>query len=106
MGLLEMANIREGCAWVHQREPERATARARDLVRMAVAKAARLQPLTERRFPIRQSALVIGGGIAGIQAALDIADSGRQVYLVERAPSLGGTMAQLNKTYPTMDCAI
>ncbi len=104
--VLEMANVREGCSWVHLREPDRATAKATDLVRMAVAKSRLLEPLTERRFPVRNSAVVIGGGIAGIQAALDIADSGRKVYLVEKSPCLGGTMAQLNKTYPTMDCAI
>ncbi|MEO0079512.1 MAG: FAD-dependent oxidoreductase [candidate division WOR-3 bacterium] len=104
--LMEMVNIREGCSWVHLHEPDRATAKARDLVRMAVAKAVRLEPIAERRFPITQAALVIGGGVAGIQAALDLADSGKKVYLVEKKPSLGGLMAQLNKTYPTMDCAI
>ena len=104
--VLEMANVREGCSWVHLREPGPATAKAEDLVRMAVAKARLLQPLAERKFPVRQAALVIGGGIAGIQAALDIADTGRKVHLVEKSPCLGGTMAQLNKTYPTMDCAI
>ncbi|MEO0081592.1 MAG: FAD-dependent oxidoreductase [candidate division WOR-3 bacterium] len=104
--LLEMVNIREGCSWVHLREPAKATAKAWDLVRMAVAKARLLEPLTERRFPIKQAAMVVGGGIAGIQAALDIADTGRKVYLVEQGPCLGGIMAQLNKTYPTMDCAI
>lgn len=104
--MIEMANIREGCSWVHLREPALATAKACDLVGMAVAKTRLLEPLVERRFPVEQTALVIGGGIAGIQAALDIADSGRKVYLVEREPCLGGTMAQLNKTYPTMDCAI
>ncbi len=104
--LLEMANIREGCSWVHLREPQKATRKACDLVRMAVAKARLLEPLTERKFPVKQAALVVGGGIAGIQAALDIADSGRKVHLVEKEPCLGGTMAQLNKTYPTMDCAI
>jgi len=104
--LMEMVNIREGCSWVHLREPERATTKARDLVRMAVAKARLLEPIAEHRFPVTQAALVIGGGVAGIQAALDLADSGKKVYLVEREPTLGGLMAQLNKTYPTMDCAI
>ncbi len=104
--LLEMANIREGCSWVHLREPEQATRKACDLVRMAVAKARLLKPLTERKFPVKQASMVVGGGIAGIQTALDIADTGRKVYLVEKSPCLGGTMAQLNKTYPTMDCAI
>ncbi len=104
--LLEIANIREGCSWVHSSEPERATKKACDLVRMAVAKSRWLQPLTERRFPIKDAVLVIGGGVAGIQASLDLADAGHQVYLIERQPSLGGLMAQLHKTYPTMDCAI
>ncbi len=104
--LLEIANIREGCSWVHSQEPERATEKAKDLVRIAVAKSRHLKPLTERRFPVKDAVLVIGGGIAGIQASLDLADGGHQVYLVERQPSLGGLMAQLNKTYPTMDCAI
>jgi heterodisulfide reductase subunit A len=104
--VLEMANIREGCSWVHLREPELATSKACDLVRMAVAKARLLEPLAVRKYPVKKAAMVVGGGIAGIQAALDIADTGAKVYLVERSPCLGGTMAQLNKTYPTMDCAI
>jgi len=104
--LLEIANIREGCSWVHSSEPERATKKACDLVHIAVAKARYLQPLTERRFPITDAVLVVGGGVAGIQASLDLADAGHQVYLVEKEPSLGGLMAQLHKTYPTMDCAI
>ena len=104
--LLEIANIREGCSWVHLREPEPATSKARDLVRMAVAKAGLLEPTVESRFPVKRAAMVVGGGIAGIQAALDMADAGIKVYLVERQSYLGGTMAQLNKTYPTMDCAI
>lgn len=104
--LLEIANIREGCSWVHSAESERATRKARDLVRMAVAKVRLLKPLSERHFPIKDAVLVVGGGVAGIQASLDLADAGRQVYLVEKQPSLGGLMAQLFKTYPTMDCAI
>lgn len=104
--LLEIANIREGCSWVHSHEPEQATRKACALVRMAVAKARLLKPLPERRFPLKDAVLVVGGGVAGIQASLDLADAGHQVYLVERSPSLGGLMAQLHKTYPTMDCAI
>ena len=104
--VLEMANIRERCSWVHIREPKQATEKACDLVRMAVAKARLLEPLATRKYPVKKATMVVGGGIAGIQAALDIADSGAKVYLVERGPCLGGTMAQLNKTYPTMDCAI
>jgi heterodisulfide reductase subunit A len=104
--LMEMANIREHVSWVHMRDPELATAKARDSVAMAVARARWLTPQTETRVSVTQAALVIGGGIAGIQAALDLADAGHQVYLVERDPSIGGKMAMLDKTFPTMDCSI
>lgn len=104
--LFEMANIREHCSWVHQYEKEAATLKAMDLVRSAVFRAALLKPQEEPIFPVTQAALVIGGGVAGIQAALDIADGGHQVYLVEKQPSIGGIMAALDKTYPTMDCSI
>lgn len=104
--LLEMANLREQCSWVHQKEPEAATAKANDLVRMAVARARRLQPLEAPLMPMTQRALVIGGGVAGIQAALDMADNGYDVVMVEKQPSIGGVMAQLDKTFPTMDCSI
>lgn len=104
--LLEMANIREHCSWVHFREPETATAKAKDIVKASVARARWLFPQDEERIPVTDAALVIGGGVAGIQAALDLADAGHQVYLVEKKPSIGGIMAQLDKTYPTMDCSI
>ena len=104
--LLEMANLREQCSWVHMKTPEAATAKAHDLVKMAVARARRLQSLTEPMLPMTQRALVIGGGVAGIQAALDMADNGYDVVMVERQPSIGGVMAQLDKTFPTMDCSI
>jgi heterodisulfide reductase subunit A len=104
--LLEMANLREQCSWVHMQAPEAATAKALDLVKMAVARVRLLIPLTEARLPLTQRALVIGGGVAGIQSALDLADSGFDVVLVEKKPSIGGTMAQLDKTFPTMDCSI
>jgi len=104
--LFEMANIREHCSWVHLHEPEKATEKAKDLVRMAVARAALLKPQEEIVVPVTREALVIGGGVAGIQAALDLADTGYKVYLVEKSPSVGGTMAQLDKTFPTMDCSI
>jgi len=102
----EMANIREHCSWVHLYEKEAATEKAKDLVRMAVAKAALLEPETESVVPITKKALVIGGGVAGIQAALDLADTGYKVYLVEKESSIGGRMAQIDKTFPTMDCSI
>jgi len=104
--LFEMANIREHCSWVHLHEKEAATEKAKDLVRMATSKAALLKPETENEVQIIRKALVIGGGVAGIQAALDLADTGYKVYLVEREPSIGGRMAQLDKTFPTMDCSI
>ncbi len=102
---LEMANIREHCSWVHKDDPEKATQKAKDLVSMAVAKARLLEPLERTEVDVVPEALVIGGGIAGIQAALDIADQGKKVYLVEREPSIGGKMAQLDKTFPTLDCS-
>lgn len=102
--LIEMANLREHCAWVHASEPERATEKAIELVRKAVAKAAILEPLYEEYVSITKKALVVGGGIAGIQAALDIADTGHKVVLVEKLPTIGGKMAQLDKTFPTLDC--
>jgi heterodisulfide reductase subunit A len=104
--LLEMANLREQCSWVHINEKEAATEKAKDLVKMAVARARHLQPQEEMIVPITQRTMVIGGGVAGIQAALDLADAGYKVFLVEREPSIGGIMAQIDKTYPTMDCSI
>ncbi len=104
--LMEMANIREHCSWVHMHDREAATAKAKDLVRGAVARASQLEPQDERTFPVTDAALVIGGGVAGIEAALELADGGHYVFLVEKAPSIGGIMAALDKTFPTMDCSI
>jgi heterodisulfide reductase subunit A2 len=104
--LLEMANIREHCSWVHLHEKREATEKAKELVGMAVSRAARLHPQFELTVPVTRRALVIGGGVAGIQAALDMADAGYKVYLVEKSGSIGGRMAQLDKTFPTMDCSI
>jgi len=104
--LFEMANIREQDTWVHSHEPEAALEKAKELVASAIAKAHFLTPLDMIEVPVTKSALVIGGGIAGINAALDLADMGIKTYLVEREPSIGGRMAQLNKTFPTMDCSI
>ncbi|HET6452922.1 MAG TPA: CoB--CoM heterodisulfide reductase iron-sulfur subunit A family protein, partial [Armatimonadota bacterium] len=102
--MLEMANIREHCSWVHE-DKEAATQKAIDLTAMAVAKAIRNEALSQQEIPLTKTALVIGGGVAGIQAALDIANAGYQVTLVERTPSIGGRMAQYDKTFPTLDCA-
>ena len=104
--LLEMANIREHCSWVHLHDRQAATAKAKDIVKIAVARARWLYAQREESLPVTDAALVIGGGVAGIQAALDLADAGHKVYLVEKEPSIGGIMAQLDKTYPTMDCSI
>ncbi len=104
--LLEMANLREQCSWVHAPEPEEATQKAMDLVHSAVSRSRLLSPEEELEVLISRSTLVIGGGVAGIQASLDLADAGYQVYLVEKQPSIGGHMARLDKTFPTMDCSI
>ena len=104
--LFEMANIREHCSWVHLYDRKAGTEKAKDLVKMAVAKATLLQPAEEIEVPITRKVLVIGGGVAGIQAALDLADTGYKVYLVEKEPSIGGMMARIDKTFPTMDCSI
>jgi heterodisulfide reductase subunit A len=104
--LLEMANLREQCSWVHANDREGATAKARDLIRAGVARAKLLQPRQEATVAVTPKTLVIGGGIAGIQSALDLADSGYKVVLVEKSPSIGGIMARLDKTFPTLDCSI
>ena len=102
--MFEMANIREHCSWVTV-DPNAATDKAKALVSGAVAKARNLAPLPHKTVPVNPAALVVGAGIAGIQTALDIADAGRTVYLVEKQPSIGGHMATFDKTFPTLDCA-
>ncbi len=102
--MLEMANIREQCSWVHA-DKAVGTDKSVDIVTMAVGKTRWFEPLFPQEIGVTRRALVIGGGIAGIQAALDIADSGVEVVLVERSPSIGGKMAQLDKTFPTLDCS-
>jgi heterodisulfide reductase subunit A len=101
---VEMANIREHCSWIHN-AGEQATAKAVRITRTMVEKARLDRPLDDLVFDVTPAAVVIGAGIAGIQAALDIADAGHQVYLVERSPSIGGNMARLSETFPTLDCA-
>jgi heterodisulfide reductase subunit A len=100
----EMANIREHCSWVTA-DKVKATEKARALVAAAVRRVYFNQPLETRQVPVNHATLVVGGGIAGIQAALKIADSGNKVYLVEKSGSIGGHMAQLDKTFPTLDCS-
>ena len=104
--LLEMANIREHCSWVTPGDRDAATQKAQDIVKVAVARARWLYPQEEEQIPVTDAALVIGGGVAGMQAALDLADSGHKVYLVEKKPSIGGIMAQLDKVYPDIECSI
>jgi heterodisulfide reductase subunit A len=99
-----MVNIREQVSWVIK-DKEQGTAKAQRLVRAAVARVLLQEELFSRTDPVTRAALVVGGGIAGIQSALTIADAGYKVYLVERQPSIGGHMAQLDKTFPTLDCS-
>ena len=103
--LLEMVNLREQCSWCHSHEPERATEKAKDLIRMAVARAALLEPLEVRKAPVEPAILVVGGGIAGIQAALSVARRGFKAYLLEEQPFLGGNVARLNDLMVTFQDA-
>jgi heterodisulfide reductase subunit A2 len=100
----QMANIREQDSWV-VKDHAQATAKAKRLINAAVARVSHHMPLQQRKEAVTQAALVVGAGIAGIQAALTIAEAGYQVYLVEKKPSIGGRMAQLDKTFPTLDCS-
>jgi heterodisulfide reductase subunit A len=102
--MCEMTNLREHCSWVHEKGDE-TTAKAIDLVRMLVEKTKLNKPLNSIKVPVSKKALVIGGGIAGIQAALDIANAGHKVIMVEKEPSIGGHMSQLSETFPTLDCS-
>jgi heterodisulfide reductase subunit A-like polyferredoxin len=102
--LFEMVNIREQDSWVHH-DREKASRKAIELIRMAVSKVLRNKPLQSGSIPVTKKALVVGGGIAGMQAALDIAEAGHPVVLVEKEASIGGKMTQMDKTFPTMDCA-
>jgi heterodisulfide reductase subunit A len=104
--LLEMANIREHCSWVTTGNDGQATEKAKRIVKVAVARSRWLIPQDEEQISVTDAALVIGGGVAGIQSALDLADAGHQVYLVEREPTIGGIMAQLDKVFPDIECSI
>ena len=104
--LFEMANIREFASWCHPSTPKEATEKAKEIVKMAVAKAKLLQRLETMEVPVTNKALVIGGGIAGINSALDLAGMGFKVYVLEKTESIGGHMAALDKTFPTLDCSI
>jgi heterodisulfide reductase subunit A len=102
--LLEMANIREQCSWIHD-DTEKATQKAIEIIKATVEKAKYNDALVPAKIPVNPRALILGAGIAGIQAALDVANAGYEVVLVERSPSIGGHMAQLSETFPTLDCS-
>ena len=102
--LYEHANIREHCSWVHA-DREQATEKAKDLIRAAVQRVYYHEPLEMKEIPVNPRTLVVGGGIAGIEAALKLANGGHKVYLVEKEPSIGGHMIQLDTTFPTLDCS-
>jgi heterodisulfide reductase subunit A len=102
--LVQIANIREHCSWIHD-DKDAATEKAKALVNAAVKRVALHQPLQITKSPVNKNTLIVGGGIAGIQAALEIANAGYHVYLVEREPTIGGRMGQFDKTFPTLDCA-
>ncbi len=102
--LYEHVNIREQCSWVHHDKDE-ATRKAKGLVRAAISRVLYHEALEIKEAPVNPNVLVVGGGIAGIQASLDIADGEHTVYLVERDPSIGGHMAQMDRTFPTLDCS-
>ncbi len=102
--LFQMANIREHCSWVHK-DRIKATEKAKYLVAAAVSRVVNHEPLEPIQIKINPATLIVGGGVAGIQAALEISEAGYEVYLVEKEPSIGGRMAILDKTFPTLDCA-
>ncbi len=102
--LVEMANLREHCSWVHEKS-ETTTLKAAEIVNVLVEKVKKNIPLFPIKVPVTKTALVIGGGVAGIQAALDIANCGHKVIMVEKGPSIGGHMAMLSETFPTLDCS-
>ncbi len=103
--LFEQANIREQDSWVHMKQPDKALQIAKDHVRIAVAKAKNLQSLLAQEVDVEPTCLIVGGGIAGISAALDLATAGYKTYIIEKDTTIGGRMAQLDKTFPTMDCS-
>jgi heterodisulfide reductase subunit A len=102
--LFQMANIREQCSWITE-DRNLATERAKTIVGAAVMRVAYNEPLDVKKVPVDPNVLIVGGGITGIEAALQLADSGKHVYLVEKEPTIGGYMARFDKTFPTLDCA-
>ncbi|MHA1677884.1 MAG: FAD-dependent oxidoreductase [Promethearchaeota archaeon] len=102
----EMVNIREHCSFVHYDDKQRATEKAKRLLLAGINRARLLEKIPRKEIPITKSVLIIGAGIAGMNAALDLADQGIEVYLVEKQPTIGGKMAQLDRIFPTDDCGI
>lgn len=105
-GFLEFVNIREQGAFVHKDEKEKALQNAKDLLRAAIERTRALEEIVTRRVKVIPSTLIIGGGIAGLSAALDLANDGFMVFLLEKLPTIGGYMAKMDRTFPTDDCAI
>jgi heterodisulfide reductase subunit A len=103
--MVEMVNIREQCSWCHAHDPDAATMKAIDLVLMGIEKVKLNQPLLPIEVPMKKRALVIGGGISGIEGSLQLADLGHSLIMVERGPTIGGKMAQLNKIFPDQNCS-
>lgn len=104
--MLEFVNIREHCSFVHMSEPEEATIKAIELIKAGIARANLLEDVPTKIVPVKKSALVVGGGIAGLTAAIDLGNEGFKVTLVEKKSTTGGRMAQLDRTFPTDDCSI
>ncbi|MBA7505524.1 hypothetical protein ES706_04192 [subsurface metagenome] len=104
--MLEFVNIREHCSFVHMSEPEEATVKAIELIKAGIARANLLEAVPTKIVPVKKSALVVGGGIAGLTAAIDLGNEGFKVTLVEKKSTTGGRMAQLDRTFPTDDCSI
>jgi heterodisulfide reductase subunit A2 len=103
---LEFVNIREHCSFVHQQEREKALQKAIELIKAGISRARLLEDVPTMTVPVEPAALVVGGGISGLSAAVDLADSGFKVYLVEKNTTIGGRMSQLDRTFPTDDCSI
>ena len=102
----QMVNLREHCSFVHSNDKRKATEKAKRLIQAGINRARELEILPRKEIPVEKAALVIGAGIAGMNAALDLANQGIKVYLVEKEATIGGKMAQLDRIYPTDDCAI
>ena len=103
---LEFANIREHSSFVHRKDKPGAQKVAEDIIRSAVARASVLEKILIKEVDITKKALIIGGGVAGLSAGIDLAEEGYEVYLVEKSPTIGGKMAKLDRTFPTDDCSI